>query len=136
MIEIIKILFFGGHTVISSNPPVINSDPVEFVFEQPLKALNCSASFNVNISEHITTNNFQEITKEAESKLGEGYIQIQLKAEDGETVIFNRQHVTWGSPDHVSLNMKVYSDLDTTKTYSSMLITSFKALKSSKIYLV
>jgi hypothetical protein len=133
MIEIIKILLFGGHTVISSNPPIINSDPVEFVFEQPLKALNCSASFNVNISEHITTNNFQDFTKEAESKFGEGCIQIHLKAEDGETVIFNRQHATWGSQGNVSLNLMAYPDLDTTKTYSSMLITSCKALKSSKI---
>jgi hypothetical protein len=115
MIEIIKILLFGGQTVICSNPPIINSDHLEFVFEQPLKALNCSASFNVDISEHITTNNFQEFTNEAESKFGEGCIKIHLKGEDGETVIFDRQHATWGSPGNASLNMKAYSDLDTAK---------------------
>ena len=133
MLELIKILIFGGNTVISPTPFAIGNVPVEIVLQEPLKALNCSASFNIEISEHIASEKYPDFVKEAESKFVEGCVKIELKSENGNSVRFHKQSITWESPKSVFLNLKANSDLEVNENYISLVVSSCKTLSASKL---
>ena len=133
MLELIKILIFGGHTVISSALITVTSEPIEINFKEPLNPLNCSASLNVDITNHISKASYSEVIEEAQTVFPEGCVKISLQSKSGESAEFLRQSVAWGGRQAVSLNFKALSNLDISKEYISMSIASCKTLKSEKI---
>lgn len=133
VLELIKMVLFGGHLLVTPEPVSVGVEPKEIVLRKPLKALNCSASFNVDVSEHITSNKYQEFVEEAESKFPNGCLNIQLQSENGQLASFSNSSVTWNSPEKVFINLKAKSEFNENLKYSSLRISSCRTLNSAKI---
>ena len=87
MLEMIQILLFGGFFTLTPEPISIDETPLQIVFSKPITAINCSASFNVKISEQITSDSYSEAIKEAKSKFKDGCIKIELQSKGHEAVV-------------------------------------------------
>jgi hypothetical protein len=133
VLELIKIVIFGANVLITPDPINIGYEAKEIIPSKPLKALNCSASFNVNVTELITSDTYPNFVKEAESKFREGCLMVELKSKNGSTAIFSRRSITWGSPKNVSVNLKANHVFDQSVKYESITITSCSELKNASI---
>lgn len=133
MLELIKIIIFGGNVLITPDPINIGYEPKDIIPSKPLKALNCSASFNVNVTELITSDTYPDFVKEAESKFPEGCLSVELKSKNGSTALFSKRSITWGSPKNVSVNLKANHVFDQSVKYDSITITSCNALNNASI---
>lgn len=133
MLEMIQILLFGGLVKLTTGPVSIDEKPLQIVFTKPISALNCSASFNVNISEHITSDSYSEAIKEAKSKFKDGCIKIELNGKEHEVfVIRSETSLTWGGNNNVFMNLNSRK-FPTDREYFSMFISSCIPLRQSDI---
>ena len=78
MLELIQIVLFGGNILVTPEPILVDTEPRLIAIQKPLKAINCSASFNVDISEHITTSKYPDPIREAEAKFPQGCLLYLL----------------------------------------------------------
>src|SRR5690606_11377888 len=90
-------------------------------------------SFNVDVSEHITTSRYPDFIREAEAKFPQGCLNITLTSKDGKIANFSKSSVTYGSPTSVSINLKASSTFDESIKYSSLIITSCRRINAAKI---
>jgi hypothetical protein len=133
MLEMIQILLFGGFVTLTSEPVSINETPLQIVFSKPITAINCSASFNVKISEQITSDSYSEAIKEAKSKFKDGCIKIELQSKGREAVFLDSDgSLSWGGKNNSSINLN-RRNLPTDRKYNSMLISSCIPLRQSEI---
>ena len=133
MLELIQIVLFGGNILVTPEPILVDTEPRLIAIQKPLKAINCSASFNVDISEHITTSKYPDPIREAEAKFPQGCLNITLTSKDGKIANFSKSSVTYGSPTSVSINLKASSTFDESIKYSSLIITSCRRINAAKI---
>lgn len=133
MFEFIQIILFGGNLLITPEPILVDTEPRSITIQEPLKAINCSASLNIDISEHITTRKYPDFIHEAEEKFPQGCIRISLISNDGKIAEFTKSSVTYGSPTSVSINLKAASFFDERIKYSSLIITSCRRINAAKI---
>ncbi|MCP5325319.1 MAG: hypothetical protein H7A09_03195 [Oceanospirillaceae bacterium] len=133
MIELIRIIFFGGNLLVTPEPIFVGTKPTTIELRKPLIALNCSASFNVDVREHITSDNYPEFVNEAESKFPDNCLNIQLQSENGAIASFSNSSVTWNSPSDVSINLKATSKFNEKLKYSKLSISSCRDLNSTEI---
>ena len=133
MLEMIQILLFGGFFTLTPEPISIDETPLQIVFSKPITAINCSASFNVKISEQITSDSYSEAIKEAKSKFKDGCIKIELQSKGHEVVVLGSDgSLRWGGKNNSSINLNSLN-LPTDRKYISMLISSCIPLRQSEI---
>lgn len=133
MLDMIQILLFGGFVKLTPAPVSVDEKPLQIVFSKPISALNCSASFNVSISEQITSDSYSDAIKEAKSKFKDGCIKIELQAKDHEAfVLSSDSSLRWSGKNNVSLNLNS-RNLPTDRDYISLLISSCVPLRQSEI---
>ncbi len=133
MITWIKIFLFGGSALITPEPIALGIEPVEVEFTHPVEALDDHASFNINVSEHVMSDHFQEFTKEVSAKFPEGCIIVLLFSNESDPVLFNQPSVTWNHPGDVSVNLKSADGVLTGKKYTSLRISSCRDIERSEI---
>ena len=133
MLTWIKIMLFGGSTLITPEPVAIGVESAEVVFSEPIKALDKHASFNVKVSEYVESEHFQDFTREVNSKFPEGCIKIRLNSKGSDPVLFSKRSVTWNNPRDVSVNLKSEDGVPTDRKYTSLIISSCNEIKSTKI---
>ncbi len=133
MLEMIQILLFGGLVTLTPEPVSIDETPLQIIFSKPITAINCSASFNVKISEQITSDSYSEAIKEAKSKFKDGCIKIELQSKGREAVFLSSDgSLSWGGKNNSSINLN-RRNLPTDRKYNSMLISSCIPLRQSEI---
>ena len=133
MLEMIQILLFGGFFTLTPEPISIDETPLQIVFSKPITAINCSASFNVKISEQITSDSYSEAIKEAKSKFKDGCIKIELQSKGHEAVVIGSDgSLSLGGKNNSSINLN-RRNLPTDRKYNSMLISSCIPLRQSEI---
>jgi len=133
VLELIKIFFFGGMTVLNSDPIVVSDGPTVMRLNQKIEAINCSASFNVDVTEHVEAREYPEFVEEIEAKFYRGCLKVTLNAENGNKVLFDVPSVTWGSPDNVSINLKTTDRLIRESSFETLSIESCVPLSSTII---
>lgn len=133
MLELIQIVLLGGNVLVTPEPILVHTEPKTIAIQKPLKAINCSASFNVDISEHITTSKYPDPIREAEAKFPQGCINIALTSKDGKIAKFTKSSVSYGSPESVFINLKAASSFDESIKYSSLIITSCRRIDAARI---
>ena len=102
-------------------------------FQAFLASSPCSASFNVKISEQITSDSYSEAIKEAKSKFKDGCIKIELQSKGHEAVVIGSDgSLSWGGKNNSSININ-RRNLPTDRKYNSMLISSCIPLRQSEI---
>jgi|JI10StandDraft_1071094.scaffolds.fasta_scaffold1524170_2 hypothetical protein len=133
MLEMIQILLFGGLVTLTPEPVSIDETPLQIIFSKPITAINCSASFNVKISDQITSDSYSEAIKEAKSKFKDGCIKIELQSKGREAVFLSSDgSLSWGGKNNSSINLN-RRNLPTDRKYNSMLISSCIPLRQSEI---
>lgn len=133
MLEMIQILLFGGLVTLTPEPVSIDETPLQIIFSKPITAINCSASFNVKISDQIASDSYSEAIKEAKSKFKDGCIKIELQSKGREAVFLGSDgSLSWGGKNNSSININRLN-LPTDRKYNSMLISSCIPLRQSEI---
>lgn len=133
MLEMIQILLFGGLVTLTPEPVSIDETPLQIIFSKPITAINCSASFNVKISDQIASDSYLEAIKEAKSKFKDGCIKIELQSKGREAVFLGSDgSLSWGGKNNSSVNINRLN-LPTDRKYNSMLISSCIPLRQSEI---
>lgn len=133
MLEMIQILLFGGLVTLTPEPVSIDETPLQIIFSKPITAINCSAGFNVKISDQITSDSYSEAIKEAKSKFKDGCIKIELQSKGREAVFLGSDgSLSWGGKNNSSINLN-RRNLPTDRKYNSMLISSCIPLRQSEI---
>lgn len=133
MLEMIQILLFGGLVTLTPEPVSIDETPLQIIFSKPITAINCSASFNVKISDQIASDSYLEAIKEAKSKFKDGCIKIELQSKGREAVFLGSDgSLSWGGKNNSSNNINRLN-LPTDRKYNSMLISSCIPLRQSEI---
>jgi len=133
VLELIQVVLFGGHRLITPEPILLDTESKIGAIQTPLKAINCSASFNIDVSEHITTSTFPDFIREAELKFPQGCLNVTLTSKDGKIANFSKSSVMYGSPTSVYIKLKPSSAFDESIKYSSLNITSCRKINAAKI---
>lgn len=133
MFDFIKILIFGGVTVVNSSPVTLHDEPTVIALDQRLKAINCSASISVDVTEYVESRDYRDFVRQIESKFEKGCLKATLGSKDGDAVIFDVPSVAWGSPEDVSINLRAGRGLSSGSSFEVLTIESCLPLSSTTI---
>lgn len=135
MLSWVKILLFGGSTLISPSPMIIGENFVSIIFDKKITAYNRFAKFHVNVSEYANgprSNGPLHFVKNIEENFPIGCISINLISDAGDSITFKNIGVGWNSPQDVWVIVTADQNLPA-KEYFSMTISSCKKLNKSSL---
>ncbi len=131
----LKILLFGGSTIVSPSPTAIAEVPLEIAFEKPIVAYNNWATFHVNVSEYSSEARSEEVLGFVKG-IGERFpadcVLISLESAEGDLVTFSNKGVGWNNPKDVWVIATADGNLPS-KKYTSMKISSCEPLSHASI---
>jgi len=132
MLTLIKIILFGGSTLLTPNPIDIGHEPIQIAFEKPLKVITKGASINIDVSPYITANNVFDGFKEIESSFPEGCVIAVLESVDGKKIVLSKSSARWGG-DNKMLNLKSNIGVPTGVKFVGIQISSCKAISDTNV---
>ena len=132
MLTLLKIIIFGGSTVITPSPINISENPILIEFEKPLSAITEGASINIDVTPHITSQGFSNEFKEIDEEFPKGCVKAILKSKQGEIVTLIDSDGRLGGKEKF-LNLGSESGVPTGAKYVSIEISSCKQINNTVV---
>ena len=132
MLTLLKIVIFGGSTVITPSPVNITESPILIEFEKPLSAITEGASINIDVTPHITSQGFSKEFKEIDEKFPEGCVKAKLISKKGEIVTLMHSSGRLGGKVKF-LNLGSESGIPTGIKYVSIEISSCRKINNTVV---
>lgn len=132
ILTLIKIILFGGSTVLTPTPIDIGNDPILIEFEKPIEAITKGASINIDVTPQISSQTVSEGFKEIDSIFPNGCVKATLKSKQGEAITLSKSSGRWGGKKKM-LNLSSESGTPTGVKFVNMQLSSCKVISNTVI---
>jgi hypothetical protein len=128
----LKILIFGGSTLLTPDPVDINTEILAIKPESSIEAITNGASLNIDVSQYILSEKMTDGFKEIKDKFPQGCITATLISEHGEKVVLNKSSGRWGGTKKM-VNLHAENGVPTDIEFNKIELLSCKEIKNTKV---
>ena len=128
----LKILIFGGSTLLTPEPIDINTDILTIKPESSIEAITKGASINIDVSQYIYSEKMTDGFKEIKEKFPQGCITATLISEKGVKVVLSKSSGRWGGSTKM-LNLHAADGVPTNIEFNKIELLSCKEIQNTKV---
>ncbi|MFL0807361.1 MAG: hypothetical protein K6L60_08750 [Oceanobacter sp.] len=132
ILTLIKIILFGGSTVLTPTPVDIRSEPILIEFEKPIDAITKGASINIDVTPYISSQIASDGFKEIDSTFPSGCVKAIVKSKKDERITLSKSSGRWGGKKKM-LNLRSESGVPTGVKFVTMQLISCKEINNTVI---
>ena len=129
---LLKILIFGGSTLLTPEPIDINTNLLTIKPDSSIEAITKGASLNIDVSQYILSEKMTDGFEEIKEKFPQGCITATLINEQGEKVVLNKSSGRWGGAKKM-VNLHAANGVLTDIEFNTIELLSCKEIKNTKV---
>ena len=132
VINLIKIMLWGGTTLLTPEPIDINLDITKITFKKPISAINAGASIKIDITKYIKVTNTVASLKEIDEIFPDNCVSIKLVSTSNKSFTLSKLNGGVGNKS-AAVYISSQSGVPTGVKFHSLEISSCKLLESINI---
>jgi hypothetical protein len=132
LFTLLKILIFGGATVLNTQPVDIGEKPLKILLAEPVSAITPGASINISLGDQINSEDVFSAFEEISEKYPKGCVSGTLHSADGKQVQLNHISGRWND-EGGALNLSAAGGLPTDMKYVSLDVLSCRRILGTTI---
>jgi len=132
ILTLLKILLFGGATVITPNPVDIGLQTIDIQVTENIEAITSGASLYIDITREISSDSVFDALNEIDKKYPKGCVGAVLSGKNGDKVLLDTSSGAW-SNELVELRLSSQKGVPTDMPFTSIKISSCNEIKSTVV---